>query len=105
MMSTGRARSQRRSAPINEGFNRLAWLFPYLIGATGAACVGIAAFRWTRREDATPGAAPAGSDAAAAEPEVRGSEQVKAAMDRPHCSVRALRRAQLGGILRVDVDD
>jgi len=43
--------------------------------------------------------------AAAAEPEVRGSEQVKAAMDRPHCSVRALRRAQLGGILRVDVDD
>ena len=23
-------------APIDKGFNRLAWLFPYLMGATGA---------------------------------------------------------------------
>ena len=25
------------SSPIDKGFNRLAWLFPYLIGASGAA--------------------------------------------------------------------
>jgi cytochrome c-type biogenesis protein CcmF len=36
------------SAPLDKGFNRLAWLFPYLIGATGAAMVGFAAFRWSR---------------------------------------------------------
>ena len=36
------------SAPLDKGFNRLAWMFPYLIGATGAAMVGFAAFRWSR---------------------------------------------------------
>jgi cytochrome c-type biogenesis protein CcmF len=36
------------SSPIDRGFNRLAWLFPYLIGATGAAMVGFVAFRWSR---------------------------------------------------------
>ena len=30
-------------APIDKGFNRLAWLFPYLVGATGAVVVGFAA--------------------------------------------------------------
>src|SRR6185436_9175448 len=27
------------ASPIDEGFNRLAWFFPYLIGATGAASI------------------------------------------------------------------
>jgi cytochrome c-type biogenesis protein CcmH/NrfF len=36
-------------APIDRGFNRLAWLFPYLVGAGGAVAVGIAAIRWSRR--------------------------------------------------------
>jgi cytochrome c-type biogenesis protein CcmH/NrfF len=36
-------------APIDRGFNRLAWLFPYLIGAGGAVAVGVAAIRWSRR--------------------------------------------------------
>ena len=36
-------------APIDEGFNRLAWLFPYLIGASGAIVAGIVAVRWSRR--------------------------------------------------------
>jgi cytochrome c-type biogenesis protein CcmF len=35
-------------APRNQGFNRLAWLFPYLLGAGGAVAVGFAAFRWSR---------------------------------------------------------
>ena len=40
------------ASPIDEGFNRLAWFFPYLIGATGAASVAFVAFRWSRREGA-----------------------------------------------------
>jgi cytochrome c-type biogenesis protein CcmF len=39
------------ASPIDEGFNRLAWFFPYLIGATGAASIAIVAFRWSRREE------------------------------------------------------
>ncbi|HEY3381496.1 MAG TPA: cytochrome c-type biogenesis CcmF C-terminal domain-containing protein [Vicinamibacterales bacterium] len=35
--------------PIDKGFNRLAWLFPYVIGAGGLLVVGIAAIRWSRR--------------------------------------------------------
>ena len=38
------------ASPIDEGFNRLAWFFPYLIGATGAASIAVVAFRWSRRE-------------------------------------------------------
>ena len=38
------------AAPVDKGFNRLAWLFPYLIGLTGAAAVALAAVRWSRRE-------------------------------------------------------
>jgi cytochrome c-type biogenesis protein CcmH/NrfF len=37
------------SSPPSEGFNRLAWLFPYLMGATGAVLVGTAAVKWSRR--------------------------------------------------------
>jgi cytochrome c-type biogenesis protein CcmF len=40
------------ASPIDRGFNRLAWFFPYLIGATGAASVAIVAFRWSRRDAA-----------------------------------------------------
>jgi cytochrome c-type biogenesis protein CcmF len=46
------------ASPIDEGFNRLAWFFPYLIGATGAACIAIVAFRWSKREQALPAEAP-----------------------------------------------
>jgi cytochrome c-type biogenesis protein CcmF len=57
------------ASPIDEGFNRLAWFFPYLIGATGAASIAIVAFRWSRREGATPSAGtPSG---AAEDPKLR----------------------------------
>jgi cytochrome c-type biogenesis protein CcmF len=39
------------AAPLNKGFNRLAWLFPYMIGGTGAMVLGVLAFRWSRREE------------------------------------------------------
>ena len=48
-------------APLNKGFSRLAWLFPYLIGATSAVAIGFAAVKWTRRLETTP-AAPAPAD-------------------------------------------
>ncbi len=52
------------SAPLNKGFNRLAWLFPYLMGATGAMVIGVLAIRWTRREEvATDAAATSADDA------------------------------------------
>jgi cytochrome c-type biogenesis protein CcmF len=39
--------------PINKGFNRLAWLLPYVVGGASAAGIAFAAIRWSRR----PGAA------------------------------------------------
>jgi cytochrome c-type biogenesis protein CcmH len=36
--------------PLDEGFNRLAWLFPYLLGISGAVVVGTVALRWSSRE-------------------------------------------------------
>jgi cytochrome c-type biogenesis protein CcmF len=46
-------------APIDKGFNRLAWLFPYLIGLTSAIAVGFAAVKWTRKPDGPSQDAPA----------------------------------------------
>ncbi|HEX6211692.1 MAG TPA: cytochrome c-type biogenesis CcmF C-terminal domain-containing protein, partial [Methylomirabilota bacterium] len=45
------------AAPLDQGFNRLAWLVPYAMGVGGFALVGIVAVRWSRRRVAT--AAPA----------------------------------------------
>jgi len=50
--------------PPDEGFNRLGWFFPYLMGATGLALAGLTARRWTRR----PGQDPSAGEAAAAPP-------------------------------------
>jgi cytochrome c-type biogenesis protein CcmF len=36
-------------APIDKGFNRLAWLIPYLVGGSGAVLIGFAAMRWSRK--------------------------------------------------------
>jgi cytochrome c-type biogenesis protein CcmH/NrfF len=37
------------ASPIDEGFNRIAWLLPYGIGLAGVVLVGGAAVRWSRR--------------------------------------------------------
>jgi cytochrome c-type biogenesis protein CcmF len=47
------------AAPIDQGFARLAWLLPYLMGATGIVMIGFAAMKWSRRTDISPEAAPA----------------------------------------------
>jgi cytochrome c-type biogenesis protein CcmF len=46
------------AAPVDEGFNRLAWLFPYLVGIAGLVAIGTMAVRWSRR--LTPAHAAAG---------------------------------------------
>jgi cytochrome c-type biogenesis protein CcmF len=46
------------AAPVDRGFNRLAWLFPYLVAAASLAGIVITARRW-----AHPAAAPAGASA------------------------------------------
>ena len=38
------------TAPIDEGFNRLAWLLPYVIGLAGAGAAAFAARRWAHRD-------------------------------------------------------
>ena len=51
------------AAPVDEGFNRLAWLFPYLAGLTALVAVALTTRRWARHS--TPAhavAADAGSD-------------------------------------------
>jgi cytochrome c-type biogenesis protein CcmH/NrfF len=50
-------------APIDKGFNRLAWLFPYLVGAGSAVAVGLVAMRFSRRHN-TPEDAPVTEDPA-----------------------------------------
>ena len=50
--------------PLDQGFNRLAWLFPYLLAAAGAVALGAALVRWTRdgrRPQLTTGHAEADS--------------------------------------------
>jgi cytochrome c-type biogenesis protein CcmF len=37
------------ASPIDKGFNRLAWLFPYLAGVAGLIAAGAIALRWSRR--------------------------------------------------------
>jgi cytochrome c-type biogenesis protein CcmH/NrfF len=48
-------------APPDRGFNRLAWLLPYLIGGSGAVAVAFVAVRWSRRPPALDAAAKAAS--------------------------------------------
>jgi cytochrome c-type biogenesis protein CcmF len=53
------------AAPLDRGFNRLAWAVPYAIGATGLVLAAIVAVRWSRRSRAD---APAQESAAVDDP-------------------------------------
>ena len=46
------------AAPIDKGFNRLAWLLPYAVGAAGVLAIGGVALRWSRRGATSAGASP-----------------------------------------------
>jgi cytochrome c-type biogenesis protein CcmH/NrfF len=47
------------AAPLNQGFNRLAWFFPYAVGAAGVGIIGRLALRWSRKHRAMPAGAAA----------------------------------------------
>jgi cytochrome c-type biogenesis protein CcmF len=47
------------AAPLNEGFNRLAWLLPYAVGFVGLAVIGRVAVRWSRSRGADAPSSPA----------------------------------------------
>ena len=46
------------NAPIDQGFNRLAWFVPYAIGLGGMLVVGFAAVRWSRHDAEPPALEP-----------------------------------------------
>jgi cytochrome c-type biogenesis protein CcmH/NrfF len=46
------------AAPIDEGFNRLAWFLPYAVGAIGIVLIGGVAIKWTRRPSELPAVTP-----------------------------------------------
>jgi cytochrome c-type biogenesis protein CcmH/NrfF len=53
------------ASPLDRGFNRLAWLFPYALGASGIVLVAVAAVKWSRHPaTGQSGDAPAESDPA-----------------------------------------
>jgi cytochrome c-type biogenesis protein CcmF len=54
------------ASPLDKGFNRLAWLVPYLAGASGAMGIAFVAMRWSRRQ--SPRQQKMTDDAAAADP-------------------------------------
>jgi cytochrome c-type biogenesis protein CcmF len=54
------------AAPIDRGFNRLAWLVPYGIGVAGLVMIAMMARRWSR----TAAALPAGGAAPGFDPDV-----------------------------------
>jgi cytochrome c-type biogenesis protein CcmH/NrfF len=48
--------------PIDKGFNRLAWLFPYLVGISGAVGAAVIARRWSRHSESPNAKAAAPQD-------------------------------------------
>jgi cytochrome c-type biogenesis protein CcmF len=42
------------NAPIDQGFNRLAWFIPYALGVSGIVVVGLTATRWSRHHADPP---------------------------------------------------
>ncbi len=44
--------------PIDKGFNRVLWLFPYMLGGTALAGVALLARRWSHRDPDAPAPLP-----------------------------------------------
>ena len=61
-------------APLDEGFNRLAWLFPYAVGATFLVGIGFVTVRWSRRDPSERAGAGSSPDGAAPALAARGRE-------------------------------
>jgi cytochrome c-type biogenesis protein CcmF len=55
------------ASPLDVGFNRLAWLFPYFLGGASAVAIGVIARRWSKRDRQSRSQAPAPARDAALE--------------------------------------
>ncbi|HUK35179.1 MAG TPA: cytochrome c-type biogenesis CcmF C-terminal domain-containing protein, partial [Vicinamibacterales bacterium] len=55
------------SMPLDRGFNRVAWIFPYLLGGLGVVGVGFVATRWSKHSHETPSTEKSPEDAAMTE--------------------------------------
>jgi cytochrome c-type biogenesis protein CcmF len=67
-------------APLDRGFNRLAWVFPYLVGGASLLGVGIVVSRWKKKEGDASRAAGDSAEAAMQAPESR-SDTLNARLD------------------------
>jgi cytochrome c-type biogenesis protein CcmH/NrfF len=56
------------ASPIDKGFNRLAWLFPYAVGGFAAIAGAFIVRKWSRR---APSEEPASGPALSADPELQ----------------------------------
>lgn len=66
------------AAPIDKGFNRLAWFLPYAAGMLGIVAIGGMAVRWTRRRhDAEEAEAPSTDAATLREREARLDDELR----------------------------
>jgi cytochrome c-type biogenesis protein CcmH/NrfF len=50
--------------PLDRGFNRVAWLFPYVLGAGGVFGIGFVAVRWSKHPKGPQPSDPTSTDAA-----------------------------------------
>ena len=64
-------------APLDQGFNRLAWLFPYLVGGSFLIAIGVVAVRWSRRDEAEELQAPPSAEPANAQLEARLDDELR----------------------------
>ena len=64
-------------APLDEGFNRLAWLFPYLVGGGCLIAVGLVAVRWSRRDTSGNAEAAGSPDTADADLDARLDDELR----------------------------
>ena len=64
-------------APLDEGFNRLAWLFPYLVGSGFLIAIGVTAVRWSHRDVASAGGASPSPDVVDAELDARLDDELR----------------------------
>ncbi len=63
------------AAPIDKGFNRLAWLLPYVFGAAGLGLIVTMAMRWSRKP------ASAAADGGATEARVEADQSLSTRLD------------------------
>jgi cytochrome c-type biogenesis protein CcmH/NrfF len=65
------------SMPIDRGFNRLAWMFPYIAGVAGAVAIGGVAWRWSRGNRAAAKTATADPVTASAELQAKLDDELR----------------------------